>query len=113
MKLVIDRAKWLRGEDSQNSKLLRIKDQKRCCIGFLCSALGVSDSELLDVGGSQKLFAELPTWLKDSGEMADNEHSDLFTAYDVNDNPELDEATREARITKIFARHDIQVEFVG
>jgi len=111
MKLVIDRATWLRGEGSGPSKLLRKRDKKKCCIGFLCSALGVPDESMEGVGGSQRLFCDLPSWLT---EMPTPTHDpDLFEAYHTNDDPTMDEETREQNITKIFAMHDIQVEFIN
>lgn len=126
MKLVIDRTKWLRGEGSMNSFLLRDGDEKQCCIGFLCEALGVPREKLKDEKGSQVLLdVNLPDWLQTKTSKAQEQTSDLFIAYAVNDyngeDSEVDETPivvtseedREARIAEIFARHDVQVEFVG
>ena len=48
--LTIDRAKWLRGEDSVDTYLLRQRDGKMCCLGFLCLAAGFSRRDITDVG---------------------------------------------------------------
>jgi hypothetical protein len=46
MKFVIDRSKWLRGEGTGDSFLLRPSDGKMCCVGQMCKQLGVSDDIL-------------------------------------------------------------------
>lgn len=109
MKLIIYRDKWLRGEGTDTSCLLRSFDQKQCCIGFLCEALGVPREELVKYLASQSLarkFPSLPNWLTNIGS------SDLFAAYNANDDVLLSDEDRENRITKIFARHGIEVDFV-
>jgi hypothetical protein len=113
MKLVIDRRIWLRGEGPAVSYLLRGSDKKQCCVGILCEALGVSKENLQGIKGSQILVGfNLPEWLTQEG-------VDLFEVYKINDtwvpaNVEVAafEASREAKITELFAKHDIQVEFV-
>jgi hypothetical protein len=110
MKLVIDRTKWLRGEGYSVSKLLRSSDHKMCCIGFLCADLGIPESELLDVAGShsQPFSCELPLWLA----VRKDTESDLQQAYNINDEI-FPDAEREQRLTEIFARHDVEVEFIN
>jgi len=113
MKLVIDRAKWLRGEGSGPSRLLRKSDHKRCCIGFLCSALGVPDAQMENVGGSQNIAScgLLPDWLS---ELPTPIHDpDLFEAYHANDDESLSEEDRERSVATILAKHDVQVEFIN
>lgn len=110
MKVIIDRSKWLRGEGYLASSLLRVSDQKMCCIGFVCKALGVSETDMAGVSGSHTLGEtgfKLPEWLTTRVRGAD-----LFRAYDANDQ-DMPESEREARITAIFARHDIEVEFIN
>lgn len=46
MKLVIDRSKWLQGEASVVSMLLRPQDGKMCCLGFYCLALGAPEKSI-------------------------------------------------------------------
>lgn len=120
MKLVIDRSKWLRGEGSYNSYLLRATDKKQCCIGFLCEALGVPKDDLVAIKGSQRLIQHnLPAWLMTpNDDLFCSKKSDLFKAYALNDmyagEPGyIDEANRELEITTLFARHGIEVEFTN
>jgi hypothetical protein len=114
MKLIIDRKIWLRGEGIEDSYLLRSKDGKKCCIGILCSTLGVPDNELFNKRGAQRLINfELPAWL---GPVTANNFMtelDIFRAYDANDQIGLPEDEREKLVAEIFARHDIEVEFVN
>jgi hypothetical protein len=46
MNFTIKRSKWLRGQSETWSALLRI-DGMQCCVGQMCSQLGISDDELL------------------------------------------------------------------
>lgn len=49
MQLTIKRSKWLRGEGSPESRLLRAKDGKMCCLGFLAIALDIPGAHILEV----------------------------------------------------------------
>jgi hypothetical protein len=50
MDLVIKRSEWLRGEESSPKKggsaLLRSRDRKKCCLGFLSLACGLTEQEI-------------------------------------------------------------------
>lgn len=129
-KFVIKRSDWIRGEKSFYSFLLRERDNKKCCFGFLASACGVQDIHLLNI----QSFAGLPKQyisslgLTDAGFISWEEskifQGQLFPANSVkalalmrvNDAPlgefMPDEANREALITKGFAELGIQVTFV-
>jgi hypothetical protein len=114
MKLIIDRKIWLRGEGAMKSKLLRSTDDKMCCIGIYCEALGVPKNELLDHSGSQVLDGEaigvkLPDWIQPP---AGDSEGDLFSAYEINDDNGTRDYEREKDLTEIFARHDVEVEFI-
>jgi hypothetical protein len=114
MKLVIDRVKWLRGEGTMASRLLRSQDKKMCCIGFLCRAYGVLDGALEDVRSSQDLLTfDLPAWLKDNDFIGAGKYSDLFEAYSANDDKGWNESMREERIITLFIKHDVEVEFIN
>jgi hypothetical protein len=43
------RKKWIRGEDPEETFLLRKDDGKMCCLGFYGQACGISDRDLLGV----------------------------------------------------------------
>lgn len=42
---VIDRTKWLRGDP--HSYLLRFSDKKMCCLGQICTQLGISNRAII------------------------------------------------------------------
>jgi hypothetical protein len=110
MKLIIDRKIWLRGEGAMKSKLLRSEDDKMCCIGIYCEALGVSKEALRDHSGSQVLEGfKLPDWIQPP---AGDSEGDLFSAYEINDDSGVRDYDRERTLTAIFARHDVEVEFI-
>ncbi len=46
MKFTVKRSEWLNGEGGINSKLLREKDGKKCCLGFCCLQLGCTEDEI-------------------------------------------------------------------
>jgi hypothetical protein len=125
MKLVIDRATWLRGEGSTNSYLLRLHDGKKCCVGFYALACGRPEKEIADI---QTLHAQrADSWEAQRFE-ADQPVPDIYRLYFVNDHeigrtwplPSTDpsmvypttEAERERLIAETFAKHDVEVEFV-
>jgi len=113
MKLIIDRKIWLRGEGSEVSYLRRKADGKQCCIGILCSALPVPENYLTGAKDADELHLEndvtLPGWLLEPGCAT----ADVDLAYRTNDDENISDLDREQKISEIFARHDIQVEFVG
>jgi hypothetical protein len=108
MKLVIDRSKWLRGEGSSVSSLLRSRDGKMCCLGFFAKALGYPDACLRELGLMSEFNDMAPDWLleRDCGVRVENS----LTA--VNDAPHFSDFMREAFIKETFAKHGVEVEFV-
>lgn len=131
MKLIIDRAVWLRGEGKGKSFLLRQEDGKRCCLGIYLAALGVSDELLEHVGSPARgLQLSLPAeagWLIEAEAYGFRfPHENSAVACDLmhmNDAPEhgylridgldLTEARREEFVAARFKEHGVEVEFVG
>jgi len=117
----IKRSEWLHGEGGACSKLLRKKDQKKCCLGFECLARGC-DPDLIEGLGT-------PDDLSDSSHY-DEYWKAICDDYDargepgvslpalqnslinINDDPKFDESVREARITELFAQRGVKVTFV-
>lgn len=110
--LVIDRRKWLRGEGSDVSKLMRGSDGKMCCLGFYCRMLGFSEDEML--------------WCADPQDLRDRTMADdaklgwLLWGRDIvnelieaNDHLHLYETEREAKIACLFAEQGVEVRFVN
>lgn len=116
MKLVIDRAKWLRGEGSKRSYLLRVADQKMCCLGFYGRQIGMTPVELMGYGTPIHTDNEdWPSWLVERREapMRSTHSATCGALMGLNDAEALDDATREKQITEQFAAHGVEVEFIG
>lgn len=121
MKLVIDRAKWLRGEKDAGL-LLRESDGKMCCLGFLALACGLEEDQIVEVGEPHETRSPLlPKWLcsaydehEDDGELVTKyiDSSDAVELMKINDTVG-DDAPREREIASVFAKHGVEVEFVG
>lgn len=126
MKLVISRKKWLRGEGSAESYLLRVDDRKMCCIGIYLNELGVDVSELEGNGSACNIadrrginfLPEEARWLvniplKNGNRSAHNTSiaADLMHINDEKQNLTTEDK-REQRIKELFAIQGIEVEFV-
>lgn len=114
MKLTIDRSRWLRGEGSVVSRLLRPADGKMCCLGFYGLAMGANPDALLDVTAPQVARDLAPF-------AALIEHDERAACWPTvtcgnlmcdNDDEHTTAEDREARLTKYFAEIGVEVEFV-
>jgi len=134
MKLIIDRVKWLRGEGDFESMLYRSTDGKMCCLGFLGEMCGVSKEEMtykkrcraisnsrkfnersrseLDVKNSENPWPGDLCFLED-GEYWDN--GIVKELYGVNDASiqYISDSEREDKLTELFGRLGIEVEFIN
>jgi hypothetical protein len=123
MKLIIKKSEWLRGEGSTNSYLLRASDQKRCCVGIYCRALGVPDEAIRlrqwISNRDNELRDQFPDlkWLDDSNfpfkPISTESIYDSVTKRtlgEMNDEitPNYD---RESAITRVFAKNGVEVTF--
>ena len=117
MKLIIDRREWLRGEGPRSSKLLRSSDSKRCCVGIYARALGVPDKNILDyVWPNRRYDMDEPVWRADEAPWLLAESTDETMKRNLsclNDDPFLDDFTRERLIKERFAEHDVEVTFIN
>ena len=123
MKLTIDRERWLRGEGSTNSKLLRLSDGKMCCLGFYCIALGLSQEQIREVnspiGVADKLLAK-GIWMVapvSSEELSGGVRRDVDIGagnlMEINDSVIEMPDKREKLIAEEFVKHGVNVEFVN
>ena len=114
MKLIIDRAKWLRGEDSWKSCLFRVEDRKMCCLGFLSLACGAVEAEITACPSPSSVCKQAlwPSGLLDEG---GNNTLTCTSLMEVNDDPDpsLSNTEREAQLTYLFQQLNIEVEFTG
>lgn len=128
MKLIIDRKTWLRGEGSEDSRLLRGSDGKMCCLGFYGLACGLEPKEIkgmeapfnlpeeslkkvspwlllrADRGGAREPSSACSTLMttNDREVHVGNSFSDPFTEQD-----------REESIKRTFALNGVEVEFIN
>ena len=127
MKLVIDESKWLRGEGHEHSRLLREKDGKMCCLGFLALACGFSEKEIKGRGGpdniyrSQYSFVSIHwNWLlganhcsTDGGRAMDINDHVLGSYYGESHESPQGEEDRKDMLKRIFAKNGIDLSFKG
>lgn len=116
-KLVIDRSKWLRGEGSDKSELLREEDGKMCCLGFYLEQCGVSRDNISGKripGDVPRVDAEIPVvpeWLIETGTRCMS--SDVCQNLMIkNDSEHTHDSAREEYIAEKFAAQGIEVTFV-
>jgi hypothetical protein len=130
MKVIIDRSKWHRGYDggvsalliSEKGRKLVAEDDctsgiipkqeivgKKCCLGFICLAYGLSEADILGIGLPSNLKKEakekLPDWLRHGMEVE--------PLSSINDRQHTSETYREERIQELCAVHDVEIEFIG
>jgi hypothetical protein len=110
MKLVIDRAKWLRGEKGY---LLRSTDGKRCCVGIYLSSLGVPDDAMCDLGTAYAVHEKVDLLPAEAKWLVTDEDCIACRLYEENDDRALPESSREDSIALLFAKRGVEVEFVG
>ena len=125
MKLVIDRKRWLRGESALQSSLLRRKDKKMCCFGFLALACGAEESEILEKPNPSNVakykWAKKDEfkWTVKPSEFSDvsfNISKSARLAMRLNDITNLSASPdflREIELTKIFSDEGIELEFIN
>ena len=118
MKFTVETKNWLRGEDSNHSRLLRPRDGKMCCLGFLSLACGIAPQDIkgqVSIGTLGKhLKGLLPEVLfqRDSDFGLKTTPRNYFSIESVNDNPALSEAERQKRLLELFRYIGIEVNFV-
>jgi len=123
MKLIIDRAKWLRGEGSSTSRLLRPSDKKMCCLGFYALSVGMTEDNIFNIatpyiikktkhGCSVYDAWGEGAWLFDPDEPRE-QSKDCGSLMHLNDDGAQPDYAREVDIIRVFAKHGVEVEFIG
>lgn len=115
MKLTIDKSKWYRGILT-GSSLVRVADNKMCCLGFLGIAFGgdptieAGKEGILEQAMPEKNQEFWPRWLFDHFRGDKNVSMALAN---INDNPYIIDHVRELDIQSIMKKYgDIDVEFI-
>jgi hypothetical protein len=111
IKFTVFRDTWLRGA---GDGLLLDSNGKRCCLGFLGQQLGCSDGALVDTampqgleGGEADKFPASLVGTSATGYPAATKICNDIASL----NDEVDAKDREPRLTELFAKADIDVEF--
>ena len=127
-KIIIDRKIWLHGKkqvdhtgnvSEKSSMLHRPLDGKMCCIGIYLNQCGISKKDLLERSDATSLVEvdiKLPKqaeWLittvrYPSGSIYNNNTKDAGHLMTVNDG-----TANEKTIKRVFAKHDVEIKFVG
>lgn len=107
---IVDRDTWYRGK-GRNSSFLLTREGQRCCIGFVGKQCGVPDKDMVGVGGVRGVPGRhsWPTWF-DAGVRLST-MSDLYRAYEINDDMDITDEIREARLQELFQKHGDTIIF--
>lgn len=117
-KLIIDRAKWNRGGKFQSALL---NEHGMCCLGFYCLVLGLSKDDIEyatmpdDINYSEETETKLD-WLVESSCVSKcflTSGTDAANLAGINDDSDISDSEREQHIVEIFAKHDVEVEFIN
>lgn len=104
LKVTVNKKRWLRG-DNENSMLLRKKDNKMCCIGFLARELGCKREKIMGIG--QLAEVDHDTASKFTSEY----DSYLIDAYETNDDPNLNDTDRIKKLREIGKNMGVRFVF--
>lgn len=109
----IDRSKWLRGEGSADSFLVRASDGKMCCLGFYGKACGILKKEMRGMQEPDEVgqkFEDAAPWLFDGVSGPSGVCATLMRENDTVGGVGRD---RERKVKELFAEHGVKVKFVG
>ena len=131
-KFTIDRKNWLipqnlkSDEHRECSSLKGLRTGKRCCLGFICQQSGISDSQMEGVAGPQILWdnerdakcrqeveEKIDFLLKDSKDGYKVNKDFVEEAMHINDDSNKKASHKEVELIDIFAKQDIDIEFIG
>lgn len=106
LSVTIDRKKWLRGDpiDKYGKTLLLNKQGYRCYVGFVCLALGVGDTKLINLAlpssalGARKARRLIPY---------------AGHAMSINDNPHIGGKLREKALIQLAAKYGHELKFIN
>lgn len=130
IKLTIDRTRWARGGKNGQAALLNTGGTM-CCLGFACRALGLEEAEIREEGDPDEVANRLKgdraallqplcyqaDVLDDDGDETRafewRDKAGVITAMAVNDDDNLADDDREAKLTPVLASLGFDVEFVG
>lgn len=118
---VVDRSKWFRGKGNEAScpSYLRKRNGKMCCIGFVGQQSEVSNKAMKDKTTIHSLslddIGKFPEWMRRHTDVLApfSNDSDIGKCYRINDETDITDRQREAKLRKIFKKHKMTIKFVG
>lgn len=111
IQVIVDRKTWYRGKGGTQSRLVRPFDNKKCCIGFLGLALGLTEEEMND---EPDLTGVCNNGASDEASVFNYDHEGpLFEAYKVNDATTINDTAREAKLIELGKAMDVQFTFIN
>jgi len=123
LKVVIDRTKWLRGEEANQfgSSLLCPHSGKYCCLGFAAKEAGATDDEIRDLSTPGALWLTVGKTITESLLRSDRDESKEMNSnlsealMEINDStdPDVDAAFREAEVIRLGLEAGIEFSFVN
>jgi len=111
-KLIIDRKKWQHAGRNGDTLLLHPKNKRMCCLGFDALNEGLTEGQIIEFSRPEELEIKIPGITRREG----THFAETVMAYnliEVNDDRKISEDTREAKITKLFAKIGREVEFIN
>ena len=116
MQFVVYRNNWRHGGcNHQKHGFTSLLNNKgyRCCLGFVCQQLGVSDEGLMDIGTPRCINDNEQNLLKGVLFFYGLNNMLAFNAVIENDNKHLSNSERERRLTALFKEHGHELVFEG
>lgn len=124
MKFIIERSTWrcggfgLKGVTQHGNQYTKLLDKEgfRCCLGSVCSQLGVPDEMLLDIAYPRQVqldsYKHVLSILRE--ELPSHANNSILAqeAIDINDSY-LSFSVREEKLIALFAEYGHELEFVG
>ena len=111
----IERSKWLRGEDEDESYLLRPRDGKMCCLGQVGQQCGLTDDQL----ANKKALPSVQTNVSIDGLTRESKWGDGLFSTDVaaemmivNDVVGTSDEDRESRLSELAQQAGFSLKFV-
>ncbi len=119
IKVQINRKRWLRGEGSNVSRLLRESDGKSCCLGFVERKRGAKKHHILGkailnlASNSAHVDPKLISNFKPFEISKGFTNEAICALYLINDNRAMNDTEREINLIENGKRIGIQFQFVG
>lgn len=114
----IERSKWLRGEGSKNSSLLRSCDGKMCCLGQVMQQCGIPDNELREIGEPSDIHNPdievevLCEWQQWAISPTRHMHPRISSMMELNDDVFTEDFDRESRLSELAQQAGFSLKFV-